>query len=55
MTNNNDNTFKLDDPLVIKGEITSERAGNIIDRMNQLMEEERKAKAASWQPKVYYR
>lgn len=55
MTDNNDNTFQLDDPLEIKGEITPERAANIIDRMNQLMDEERKARAASWQPRIYYR
>lgn len=41
MTDNNDNTFQLDDPLEIKGEITPERAANIIDRLNQLMAEER--------------
>lgn len=55
MTQNNDNTFQLDDPLEIKGEITSERAANIIARMNELLKAEREAAASAWQPKIYYR
>jgi len=55
MTQNTDNTFQLDDPLHIEGKVTPERAAVIIDRMNKLMEEERKAASAAWQPKIYYR
>ena len=42
--NDQDNslTFKLDDPINIKGEVTPERASQIIARMNQLMAEERR-------------
>ena len=39
---NNDSTFKLDDPIHLEGTITPERAAAIIDRMNKLLEEERK-------------
>ena len=41
MNQDNSTTFKLDDPINIKGEITSERAAQIIARMNQLLAEER--------------
>ena len=52
---NNDSTIKLDDPLHIEGKVTPERAVAIIERMNKLMEEERKMIAATWEPKIYYR
>lgn len=51
----NSKTFQLDDPICIKGEVTPQRAADIIGRMNQLLEAERKAAAASWEPKIYYR
>ncbi len=37
----NSQNFAMDDPICIRGEITPERAGEIIDRMNQLMAQER--------------
>ena len=55
MTNNNDKTFQLDDPLHIEGEVTPQRAADIIGRMNELLKAEREAAAATWQPKIYYR
>lgn len=51
----NSKTFKLDDPVCIKGEVTKERAQEIIARLNQEMQRERELMANTWTPKVYYR
>lgn len=39
----NSQTFEMDDPICIRGEITPERAGEIIDRMNGLLKAERQS------------
>ena len=46
-------TFQLDDPVRIEGKVTPEKAAAIIDRMNQLMKEERMS--YSHEPRIYYR
>jgi len=55
-TNQTQETFKLDDPLRIEGKVTPEKAAAIIDRMNQLLAEEREAlsKSREW-GMPYYR
>ena len=52
-TNQTQETFKLDDPLRIEGKVTPEKAAAIIERMNQLLKEERAA--YSHEPRIYYR
>lgn len=52
----NPETFQLDDPLQITTPVTPQKAADIIDRMNQLLEEEREAllKSREW-GMPYYR
>lgn len=53
MPDNTQETFKLDDPVRIEGKVTPEKAAAIIERMGQLLKEERAA--YKHEPRIYYR
>lgn len=53
MTKDNKETFQLDDPVHIEGEVTPEKAAAIIERMNHLLKQEREA--YHHEPRIYYR